>query len=194
MDTRTIFFIGKPGCGKGDQAKLLSGKTGWRVITAGAQFRAMSSEDTPVGRKMKIDNDAGLLQPHWLATYLFLKSLISIGENESVIIDGFCREVSEAQIIADSLVWIGRPFSILYLKVSDEEITRRLALRKGIEGRADDSVVDERLKEYREHTEPVVELFRDAGKLIEIDGERTRDVIAADINAALGLPAQAGIK
>lgn len=187
METRTIFLIGKPGCGKGDQAKLLSEKTGWKVVTPGEQFRAMSAEDTPVGRKVKSVNDAGLLQPHWLAEYLFLKNLFLLSEEEGVIFDGFSRKVPEAEIVIDSLTWLNRPFSVLYLHVSDDEILRRIALRKDIEGRVDDTVVDERLKEYREHTEPVVEMFRSKGMLIEIDGERSREAIAEDIRKVLNI-------
>jgi len=187
METRTIFFIGKPGCGKGDQARFLLEKTGWKVITPGAQFRSMSAEDTPVGRKVKQGNDAGLLQPHWLAGYLFLKNLFSLASDENVIFDGFARKMPEAELIIESLEWLARPFSVLYLTVSDEEIIHRLALRKEIEGRADDSVVDERLKEYREHTEPVVELFRNKGVLIEINGERPREPIAEDIRKVLNI-------
>jgi adenylate kinase len=73
--------------------------------------------------------------------------------------------------------------------VSDEEIIHRIALRKDIEGRADDDVdvVAERLKEYRANTEPVIEMFRDKGVLIEIDGERTREAIAEDIQKVLHL-------
>ncbi len=187
METHTIFFIGKPGCGKGDQAKLLSEQTGWKVVTPGEQFRTMSAEETPVGRKVKSVNDAGMLQPHWLAEYLFLKNLFLLSEKEGVIFDGFGRKIPEAEIVIDSLTWIDRPFSVLYLRVSDEVILQHLALRKEIEGRVDDGVVDERLKEYREYTEPVVEMFRNKGMLIEIDGERTREEIAADILVALDI-------
>ena len=187
MDTHTIFFIGKPGCGKGDQAKLLSEKTDWKIISNGDGFRAIATEDTPVGQKMKSEMNAGLLAPHWFATYLFLKNLFSLSEDESVIFDGFSRKLPEAKLAVESLAWLNRPFVVLHLKVSDEEIIRRLALRKEIEGRADDNAVDERLKEYREYTELVVEMFRNKKVLIEIDGERAREPIAEDIRNALGI-------
>ena len=164
MDTRTIFFIGKPGCGKGTQAKLLSEKTGWTVFASGKLFRELAQEDTPVG----------------------LKALFTLPtEGLSVIFDGFNRKVPEAELVIDSLKWLGRPFTILDIQVSDEEVRRRLALRKGIEGRADDSAVDERLEEYREYTEPAIELFRKAGTLIEINGEQSPEAIAVEINVAL---------
>ena len=71
METRTVFFIGKPGCGKGDQTRLLSKETGWSIFASGDLFRAIASEDTPVGKKVKEENDAGILQPYWFAMYLF---------------------------------------------------------------------------------------------------------------------------
>lgn len=187
MDTRTIFFIGKPGCGKGTQAKLLSEKTGWRVMSASGALRAMTALDTPVGRKMKSQMDAGLLMPAWVPTYLFLKEVFSLPDGASIILDGFNRKIHEAALIKEALAWLERPFSVIYLRVSDDTIRRRLSLRKNIEARADDSAVEERLKEYYAHTEPVVEVFRKAGAIIELNGEQTTEEIAAGINAALGI-------
>ena len=187
MEARTIFFIGKPGCGKGTQAKLLSEMTGWRVISAGDQFRALASEDTPLGRKVKSEVDAGLLMPHWLATYLYLKVFFLLPANASAIFDGFNRKVSEAEIVIESLAWLARPFFIFDIRVSDEEVRRRLALRKEIQGRVDDSAVDTRLKEYYEHSEPVIDMFRKAGTLIEINGEQTPEKIADDVRKAFSI-------
>lgn len=187
METNTIFFVGKPGSGKGTQAKILAEKTGWRAITPGEQFRAMSSEDSPVGRKVKEGNDAGLLQPHWLAAYLFLKSLFSIRSDEGAMFDGAGRTVPEAELIIDALAWLGRPFRVLNLKVSDEEVHRRLVLRREIESRADDHAVDKRLKEYHERTDPAIDVFRKAGVLIEINGEQSREAVAEEIGAALNI-------
>ena len=187
MDTHTIFFIGKPGSGKGTQAKLLAEVTGWQVITAGEQFRSIATEDTPVGRKTKSVVDAGDLTPHWFASYLYLKAFFSLSEDVSVIFDGFNRRVSEAQVVSESLQWLGLPFTIVDIHVSDESIRHRLSLRKEVEGRADDSAVDERLKEYHEHTAPVIELFRTAGTLIEIDGEPSPKEIAVAVRVALNV-------
>lgn len=184
-DTRTVFLIGKPGCGKGTQAKFLAKKTGWQVITAGDQFRALAAEDTPVGHKTKMEIDAGLLVPHWFAMYLFLKALFSVEGGKSVIFDGFSRKVPEAELIIDSLHWLNRPFTMLHLAVSDDEVRKRLALRKSVEGRVDDNAIEERLREYHAYTEPAILKFNDAGKLIEINGEQTPEAIAADIDKAL---------
>ncbi len=187
MDTRTIFFIGKPGCGKGTQAKFLSEKTGWKIIKAGEQFRTIATGDTLLGRKVKSEIDGGMLVPPWLATYLYLKAFFSLSDDTSVIFDGFNRKVPEAEIVIDSLRWLKRSFTALNIQVSDESVRRRLVLRKETEGRKDDSAVDERLKEYHECTEPVLELFRKAGALVEINGEPSPTEISVEINKSLGI-------
>lgn len=188
MDTHTIFIIGKPGCGKGVQTKILSDRTSWPIISSGNLFREIAQEDSPVGQKVKAALDAGILQPHWFAMYLFLKKLFSLPAGANAIFDGFNRKVPESDLAIDALRWLDRPFSMVYLRVSDEEVRRRLDGRRIEEGRADDLVVDERLKEYRIYTEPAIEKFRDAGKLIEINGEQKPEKIADDICEALHLP------
>jgi adenylate kinase len=184
---KTVFFLGKPGCGKGTQAKLLAEHTGWPIFASGALFREILKEDTPVGRKVRRENDAGLLQPHWFAMYLYLKSLFSIPDDRNAIFDGFNRKVPEAELILSSLKWLGRGLSIVHIEVSDEEVKKRLAIRKETSGRADDHAVEERMKEYYECTEPVIALFRDAGVLIDIDGEQSPEAIAEDVRKALDL-------
>src|SRR3989344_6231447 len=117
METRTLFFIGKPGCGKGDQTRLLSKETGWSIFASGDLFRAIASEDTPVGKKVKEENDAGILQPYWFATYLFLKTLFSITEGTNAIFDGFSRKMSEAELVIDAMKWLTGPFTVWNLGV-----------------------------------------------------------------------------
>jgi adenylate kinase len=186
-DTRTIFFVGKPGCGKGTQAKLLSELTGWPVFGSGKLFRELAAEDTAVGHKLKRENDAGNLQPHWFAMYLYLKSLFSVKEGVNVIFDGFNRKLPEAELIISSLKWLERPFSVVHIEVSDDEVRRRLAERGKTSGRADDQAVDERMKEFHEHTEPAIRLFREAGVLLDVDGEQEPAAILAVVKEKLDI-------
>ncbi len=187
INTRTVFFVGKPGCGKGTQAKLLAERTGWPIFASGALFREIAKEDSSVGRKVKGENDAGILQPHWFAMYLYLKSLFSIADGGNAIFDGFNRKVPEAELVLSSLQWLSRSCVVVHVTVSDEEVHRRLDMRKETSGRADDHVVEERLREYYAYTEPAIEVFRKANVLIEVDGEKSSDAIAHDIRAALHL-------
>lgn len=187
MDVRTIFFVGKPGCGKDTQAELLSKATGWPVVSAGDQFRALAKLPSVLGRKVKREIENGALAPDWLATHLYLTSLLDLPEKDSVIFDGFSRELSQAELIQESLRWLERPFSVVHLNVSDETVKQRLELRAKKAGRADDEAVDERLKEYYAHTEPAIEFFRAAGVLREVDGEPAPEEIASAVREALEL-------
>ncbi len=187
METHTIFFIGKPGCGKGTQAKLLSEKTGWPVIGTSGGLREIVAEGGAVGHKLKETMDAGILTPFWLAGYVYLKSIFSVPENGSVIFDGANRTLPEAEMVMSSLVWLGRPFTIFHLQTSDEEIRKRIALRKEKEGRSDDHAIDKRLEEYYAYTDTVIEFYRKEGILIEINGERSREAIAEDVRAKLAI-------
>ncbi len=187
METRTIFFIGKPGCGKGTQAKLLSEKTSWPIFGSGQEFRKIAEESTHVGKKVKQEIDAGILSPPWFAMYLYQKALFSVQEGQSIIFDGFNRKVPEAELIVASLKWLGRPFQVIDVVISDEEAMKRIALRKLESDRVDDQFVPERLKEYDKFTKDAIEIFRKEGVLVEVDGERSREAIAADVNATLGI-------
>ncbi len=187
METRTIFFIGKPGCGKDTQAELLSKTTGWPVVSAGDQFRALAQEDSMLGHKVKKEIDSGALAPDWIALHLYLKSLFSVPEEHGVIFDGFSRELSQAELILKSLKWLLRPFRVINIAVSDESVRERLALRSQKAGRADDGAVEERLREYYAHTEPAIEFFRKENALIEVDGEPSPEIIAADVRGKLGI-------
>lgn len=185
MESRTIFFIGKPGCGKGTQAKLLSEKTGWPVIGSGKLFREIAQEATPAGERTKRDIDQGLLMPHWFAMYLYLKGLFSVSADANVIFDGFNRKEAEADLIISSLKWLERPFQVVEIQVSDEEVRRRLEERKMKENRADDHTVDKRLEEYQEYTVKAIAMFKEQGVLIPVNGEQTPEAIAEDVKSAL---------
>ena len=70
-------------------------------------------------------------------------------------------------------------------RFSDESVKQRLALRAQTAERADDGVVEERLKEYYAHTESVIEFFKNEGMLVEINGEPSPGKIAESIRTVL---------
>ena len=188
MEFNTILFIGKPGSGKGTQAKLLSEKTGWPIHAAGDKFRELAGQNTTVGRKLKSELDQGLLMPEWFATYLFQKTALDLLDPESgVIFDGFGRKAPEAKIVMSVLDWLERPYTAIHIKVSDAEIIDRLTKRSAVSGRADDNAIEKRLEEYRTFTEVSINVFREAGKLVEIEGEGSVEEIQARIREAAGI-------
>ena len=179
------YFCREAGVREGDAGEVtigdnrLAGHIGRRPVPGARERGHPSRAEGEVG--------SGCRAPHAaLARDLPLpESIFSLPGDASAIFDGFNRKVPEAEIVIESLTWLARPFFIFDIRVSDEEVRRRLALRKEVEGRTDDSAVGMRLKEYYEHSEPVIDLFRKAGTLIEINGEQTPEKIAIDIRAAL---------
>ncbi|HWH16247.1 MAG TPA: nucleoside monophosphate kinase [Candidatus Paceibacterota bacterium] len=187
METKTIFFLGKPGSGKGTQAKRLAARTGWPMFGSGDQFRSIAKEDTPAGRKTRLEIDQGLLSPPWFVEYLYLKIALSHPERESVIFDGFNRKVEEAELLFAASEYLERPFTVINIAISDEEVHRRLDTRKEDSGRADDHCVDVRLAEYEKYTKAALALFKERGVTIDVDGEQSQDAVEADIARILGL-------
>lgn len=187
MNANTILFIGKPGSGKGTQTALLSEKTGWPTIASGDLFRALIKGTDHIAERMREEHEQGLLAPDWFATYLFQKSVLPISPLDGIIFDGFGRKAPEARVVIDVLTWLERPFKVVHIKVSDEEIVDRLSKRSAVSGRADDNAIEKRLEEYRVFTEPSIEVFRAAGVLVEVDGEGEVDAIQNNICMALEL-------
>lgn len=189
MEKPIIFFIGKPGSGKGTQADLLSKATGWPVFGMSGGLREIVATGSTVGHKLKQVMDTGLLTPYWVASYVYLKTLFSIPEDGTVIFDGTSRTQPEAEIVAESLKWVGRPFFIFHLTVPDEEVHGRIALRREKGTRADDhpEAVARRLEAYYADTDGAISYLRDAGMLTDIDGHRPIEVIAAEVRDILKL-------
>lgn len=182
-----IFFIGKPGSGKGTQAQLLSNTTGWSVVGTSSGMRELAATGGAVGQKVRRTMDAGLLMPYWIASHIYLKVLFSIPEDGNIIFDGTSRTLPEAEIVSESLAWLGKPFHLFCLNVPDEEIHKRITLRREKEARKDDHVIGKRLEEYYASTEVAIDLYRKKGMLTEIDGHRPPEVIAAEIRNILKL-------
>ena len=187
MNLTTVLFIGKPGSGKGTQSRMLAEKTGWQVISTGDLFREMAKEDSVVGRKTKEVIDNGFLMPPWFAIYLFQRAVFEAAAEQGLIFEGSGRKAPEAELIVETLEWLGRPFKAVHIKVSDEDIVARLTGRRGQEARADDNEISKRLEEYRTYTEAAIDVFRKSGHLVEVDGTPAPEAIAADVRTHLGL-------
>ncbi len=189
MDTHTFLMMGNPGSGKGTQARLLAQKLGGDIYSSGNRLREMAKGHGYVADKVKKVIDEGGLLPAWFSSHMFVEVLLGLGKDDNVVFEGACRRLPEAQAFAETAAWLERPYQAIHLSISDAEVERRIALRKGIQGRADDAsdTVEHRIKEYKDNTMPAIEFFRTEGKLIEINGEQTIEAVHADILKALGI-------
>lgn len=179
--SNTVLFMGKPGAGKGTQARLLAEHTGWHYVSSGARFREIMEEDNMVARKIRETQNAGYLQPHWIATYLFHQTLFGIGPEDSLILDGFGRTLPEAKVVADTFAWLNRPYTVIYLHVDEMVVRNRIEKRSHEQSRADDAAIKQRLEEFAEKTLPALEFFKEHAHVIEINGSGDLEEIAAQI-------------
>ncbi len=175
-----LIFFGPPGVGKGTQAERLADRVGVPHISTGAIFRAAMQAETPLGNEVKGFYDRGALVPDELTTAIVVEALADDAQKNGFILDGYPRNLSQAEALDAALA--ARQESIdrvIYLTAPDEEITKRMMAR----GRADDTeeVIANRLDIYREETTPVLEHYRSAGFVSEIDGVGELDDVAARV-------------
>lgn len=183
MMIKTLVLMGIPGCGKGKQAELLSKKTGFLIYSTGNEYRKMALGNNLVASKVSEVLDVGGLQPAWLSTFLFQKSLLGLSPEDGIVFEGVGRKEPEARIFTEVCEWLGRDFRVFHLNVSEESVIERLRKRQEIEGRTDDdpSVFQNRLKNFYEYTAPAITYFRSINKVIDIDGEPLPDAVFAEL-------------
>ncbi len=188
MKYQTIVVLGKPGSGKGTQAKLLSEKSGFHIFTASEYLKKLAQSHPVVGEHILNDMEQGILVPHWIMSSLWITELMNLQRGEGIIFDGAVRKAEESEIFHEAMTWLGRPYIIIYLSVSEEELRERLLKRAHTEGRVDDAdkTVTRRLEQFKENTEPSLAFFREKGTLLEIDGNRSVEEIHEDIMNQIG--------
>jgi len=124
-----IILIGPPGSGKGTQAKLLEEKYELKQLSSGDMLRAAVSEGTEIGAKAKSYMEAGELVPDELVVQIVADQVERLGD-KGFILDGFPRNVHQAEVLDDMLKKAGRRIDrVLVIRVNDEDLVARIAGR-----------------------------------------------------------------
>ncbi|MGH9442104.1 MAG: adenylate kinase [Thermoanaerobaculia bacterium] len=168
-----VVFFGPPGSGKGTQAAALSARARIPQLSTGDMLRRAVKEGSPLGRKAKSIMESGDLLPDEIIIGLMKDRIAEPDCRDGFLLDGFPRTVAQAEALEGLLRESGRKVdSVLNLKVDEDEVTGRMAGRAAAEGRSDDNpaTIRERLKVYREKTEPLLDWFAKRGTLVSIDG------------------------
>lgn len=168
-----IVLLGPPGSGKGTQAALLCERLGIAHISTGVLLREAVERATELGKKAKKFMDAGELVPDDLMLGLIEERLGQPDIENGFILDGYPRNLAQAEALDDVLERIGQPIDVAVLVTANEgEIVDRLSKRAIEEGRSDDTedVIRNRLRVYSEQTAPVASHYAERGQLREVDG------------------------
>ncbi|HEY3157738.1 MAG TPA: adenylate kinase [Vicinamibacterales bacterium] len=198
-----LVMLGPPGAGKGTQARQLRRKWNIPHISTGAMLRDAVQAGTPLGREVAAIMESGGLIDDEVITRVVTERLAQPDTKEGFLLDGYPRTIPQAQAL-DRIVAGRAPLVVVDVVLTEAEVIRRLASRMVCaecgtnatgEGdvchdcggplvpRADDreQVVLNRLKVYREQTEPLVRYYGERTTYCRINGARLPDDVTADI-------------
>jgi adenylate kinase len=170
-----LIFLGAPGAGKGTQAQILAESCEIPHISTGDILRAEVAAQSPLGIQAKAYMDKGELVPDSLILDMIRGRLSQPDAAKGWILDGFPRNVSQAEFLDNLLAEINQGYDLaINLDVPQEVLVARLLNRATIQNRPDDTedVIRHRLVVYSEKTQPLIDYYQQKGVLRSIDGNR----------------------
>jgi adenylate kinase len=209
-----VVLLGPPGAGKGTQAQRIAAARGLVHISTGDMFRENVKNGTELGRLAETYMSKGELVPDEVTIKMLLERIGRDDAKKGAMFDGFPRNVVQAEALDKALAAGGKRIDRApYIKVRDEELIARLGGRwicrncgtlyherndppktagvcdkcgGELYQREDDrpEVVRNRLEKQKPPPD-LIEHYRKAGSLREIDGERGLDDVTAGLLEAL---------
>ncbi|WP_169951809.1 adenylate kinase [Microbispora sp. H11081] len=194
-----VVLVGPPGAGKGTQAQFIASHLSIPKISTGDIFRANVSGGTELGKLAKEYMDRGDLVPDEVTVAMVRDRLSEDDAQEGFLLDGFPRNVPQAEVLKKMLAEFGTALDVvLNLVVEDDEVVRRLAGRRTCRScgkvwhvlfdppavedvcdacggelfqRDDDreETIRRRLEVYQEQTSPLISFYADEGILQGVD-------------------------
>lgn len=188
-----LIIMGPPGAGKGTQAKYIADHFGIPAISTGDIFRANVSKGTPLGIEAAKYMDAGDYVPDEVTNLMVRDRIDEEDANPGFLLDGYPRTLAQVEELDGMIKHTGHALdAVVVLTVDPDEIVQRLLQRAQVEGRADDTedVIRRRQELYTEQTEPLIDVYRSRGILIEVDGMGEVDEVTSRIFDALDVVPQ----
>lgn len=210
-----LILLGKPGSGKGTQARRIAEQEKIPAIATGDLIRAAIAKKTALGQEFHSYTSRGKLVPDKLVVAMVTERLAEADCRAGYLLDGFPRTVPQAEALDGILAEKKTPLDVvLNLAVPDGVLVERAVGRQSCANdgssyhikfappkiedvcdvcggpliqRDDDreQVVASRLQEYTAKTAPLVDYYQKKGLLREIDGVGTLDQVWQRLSQAL---------
>ena len=183
-----MIIMGPPGAGKGTQAQVVAERYAIPAISTGDIFRKNVSKGTELGVQARRFMDAGEYVPDELTNLMVRNRIDEPDAERGFLLDGYPRTLAQVEELDGMIKHTGHALdAVVVLTVDKEELVQRLLQRAETEGRADDTedVVRRRQEVYHEQTAPLIEVYRDHGLMIEVDGMGEVDEVSKRIFDAL---------
>jgi adenylate kinase len=207
-----ILLLGKPGSGKGTITQELK-KEGFLQLSTVDLLRAEEATGSELGKEIAALSALGKFSTDE-TIFKLVNKFLAENEGSSIIFDGFPRNLSQAEKCLEMGIIFDKVFSI---DVSDEKVKERIVNRRvhpssgrvyntvtmppKVEGidditgepllhRTDDraEVLDKRLQNFRELTEPIIGLLQENGHFInKLNGESPIDEQVNHAKSIMGL-------
>jgi adenylate kinase len=195
-----MVLLGAPGSGKGTQAELLAERYKVPQFSPGDLLRDAVAAGSALGRQAKLAMDAGQLVADDIMLGIIQERILRPDTRNGFILDGFPRSLPQAEALDQLFEGLGRPLNLALLLAVDVDallqrlVGRRTCLSCGreynifyspphIDGqcdacggrlrhRADDNeeTIGNRLRVYETNTLPVIEYYKEQGKLRTVQG------------------------
>ncbi len=190
-----LLIMGPPGAGKGTQASRIGDHYTIPAISTGDMFRAMRGQDTPLARQVQEIMASGAYVPNDVTNQVVAERLLADDCAQGFLLDGYPRTLQQVDYLDGVLEEGGRAIdAVISLAVNPDELVSRLIKRGASAGREDDTpdAIRTRQQVYVDQTAPLLEVYRDRGLLVEVDGLGAVDEVTERLFAALDQRAGSG--
>lgn len=183
-----LLIVGPQGSGKGTQGVRIAEAFGIPAISTGDMFRAAVSGGSELGERVKAIIEAGDLVPDELTSAVVRERLSEGDAAGGFLLDGYPRNLGQVGDLDAFLTDRDEQLdAVIELDVPREESIARLSQRAAEQGRSDDTeeIIANRLAIYERETAPILDVYRERGAVVAIDGVGSLDEITERIVAAL---------
>jgi UMP-CMP kinase len=179
-----VFVLGGPGSGKGTQCRRLAEELNWATVCVGQLLReeATLRRKEPRGAYLEHLLSRGEIVPGHITIELLLDRCAAFsGKSGGILVDGFPRALEQAEAF-ERAAGASCAFAV-YFACSEDVMISRLLERGRTSNRTDDNLetIQRRLITFRHTSMPVIEKYRQLGKLVEINADADVDSVAAAV-------------
>ncbi len=181
-----IVLLGKPGAGKGTQGNLLAKEFGLVYISTGKMMRQEIKDGTDIGKQAKPYMDKGEIVPDEIPIQLIERRINENPDAIGFIFKGFPRTLIQAYILDGLLQRVNMSVSAMIdMKISTLEAIKRLSARGHTEKArpydVDTELIVNRLEQYKEKTNPVIDYYKNQGKYFSIRADGSEKEIFGNL-------------
>ena len=184
-----MLIMGPPGAGKGTQAKGIAERYAIPAISTGDIFRANVTQGTPLGLEVKRIMAEGGYVGDDVTNAIVADRLGEPDARDGFLLDGYPRTLGQVEALDALLAERQQALAaVIVLGADTDELVTRLLKRAQTDGREDDTEAAIRVRQatYAAETAPLLDVYRQRGLLVEVDGLGSVDEVGERI--AAGLP------